>query len=149
MTITGFATTPFGTTHYGTGYPGDPGTVPSVRTDGVRFLDPVTGNYTIDAATGQFRQISRVMQQVLLAVRTAKGSSAVRTFGYSGPRKMGTSFEADVDSAIRLSLRHLTDEQKAMVITKLEVERSAGRYAVNLGFDNLETGASEGINFYA
>ena len=125
----------------GLGTPEDPPDVPVGVTTASRYIDPSTGELEIDATTGHLRQCSRVMQQVLLALRTKQGSALVdRLFGYKSPTKMTPRFEAEVDAQMRAALRHLTDVQKCMTIKTIAVTRGkSARYAVALRFRNHET----------
>ena len=144
--MAGFGVSALGTSPFGIGTPPAASSVPNGVTTFCRFLNPTTGEYEQDSTSLQQKQISRVMQQVLLALRTRRGSStAVPDFGYDSPKKMGTRFAALVEARIRQALRHLTHTQKSMRITRISVTRSMTRYAAEIEYKNLETDETEQI----
>jgi len=136
-----------GTAPFGVGTPPAASSVPSGVTTFCRFLNPTTGEYEQDDTSLHQKQISRVMQMVLLALRTKRGSSsAAPDFGYASPTKMGNRFRALVEARVRQALRHLTHVQKVMSIQSITVTRGSGRYAVDLNYINLETDETEQIS---
>lgn len=144
--MAGFGTSPFGgATPFGYGVPDDPGTIPTGVTSASRWINPQTGKLEIDGTTGHLKQMSRVMQQALLALRTELGSiPEAPEFGYQSPKKMTPRFESEVDAQVRSTLRHLTDVQKCMTILRLEVTRGgSARYSVVLRYRNHDTGEEE------
>ncbi len=137
----GFGLLPFGLGPFGLETPDDPPDPPT-GTAGSRYIDPATGDYALDAVTGQLQQMPRTRQRVLLALVTLrKTATTVPTFGNKLPRKMGTSFEFETKQAVRLALRHLTDSEQVIRIESLTVERGRNsRALVTVSYTDLETG---------
>jgi len=143
----GFGTSPFGTSVMGIGAPADPSTIPDGTTSVSRYVGPVSGDYEVNPAGGQLRQMSGVLQRVVLTIRTELGSVLAATkFGRRFPRKQTSSLEAEVAGELRRVLRPLTDVERVMVIESIGVQRGdGGRVGIDLRFTNLQTGASEQI----
>jgi hypothetical protein len=144
MAFLGCGVMPCGTGHAGLYDPDDPQAVPVGNSTCCRWIGPQTGDYEIDPLTGHQRQMGAVLQRVLLALKTVKGSSsALPLLGVQLPRKMGTRFNAEVDAAVRDALRQLTDVERIIRIEAIEVERSMGRAAITVRYRNLLTGETE------
>lgn len=124
--MAGFGSMSCGTSPFGLGTPVT-ASVPPDGPAGCRFLDPHTGDYAQDDDTRQLKQMPRVRQQVLLALKTEYGSStADPTFGIKRPKKMGDSFESEMKDAVRSALRHLTDVQKVIRLDNIIVLKGSG-----------------------
>ena len=80
-------------------------------------MNPATGDYEQDLVTGQFAQMPPLRQRVVLALRTLlRSSAAVPTMGVELPRKMGTTYAAEVRNAVLVALRQLVEVEKVMRI---------------------------------
>ncbi len=131
---------PFGLGPFGLETPDDPPTPPT-GSPGCRYINPASGDYENDPATGQLKQMPRARQRVLLALLTLQRSaSTAPQFGSKLPRKMGTSFEIEVRQAVTLALRHLTEIEEAIRINSITVERGRGsRARVTVSYIDLDT----------
>jgi len=136
----GFGLLEFGLGAFGLETP-DEAPEPPTGQPGSRYINPATGDYEIDATTGQLKQMPRTRQRVLLALITLrKSASMVPGFGNSLPNKMGTAFEVQVRQAVRLALKHLTETEEAIRIDSILVERGANsRARVTVSYTDLET----------
>lgn len=103
-----------------------------------RYIDPATGTYEVDTDTGNFKRWTPVQQRVFLALKTAFGSSSVLPrWGVRMPRKITSSFAADVEQSARDALSRLTDVDRAIRILRVEVERAGSRSRCAVYFQDL------------
>ncbi len=122
----GFGSAPFGSSGVGLGVPVN-STDPPDGAAGCRYINPRTGDYEVDEDTRQLKQMPATRQKVLLALKTLYGSSSILpTWGIQAPKKMGDTFEADMQAAVRAALRTLTDVQKVIRIDNIIVQKGAG-----------------------
>lgn len=141
--MSAYGTMPFGTGPFGLGTPTSL-TAPPTGTAGVRYLNPASRDYEVDPATGQLAQMPSIRQRVLLAVTTLfRSSTAVPTFGIKLPRKMGTTFPAEADAAVRSALRHLTETEALIRINSVTTERYGGRARITVAWTDLSTGLED------
>jgi type IV pilus biogenesis protein CpaD/CtpE len=142
----GFGTSPFGISPWGFGSAPAVTDPPTGTTTASRYIGPVTKDYEIDATTGHIRQMPGVMQRVLLALTTLKGSStALPGLGIVMPTRMGDQFAAEVEAAVREALRQLTIVEHIIEINRIQTTRGIRRAAVRVDYINLETGESESV----
>lgn len=134
----------FGLGAFGLGTPAEAADPPT-GSAGSRYINPVSKDYELDGVTGQLKQMSKNMQRVLLALSTLKTSAtAVPRFGVVLPRKMGTSFEKELEQSTRLALIHLTDFEEAIHIDAIIVERGRNsRAQATVIYEDLETGEKD------
>jgi hypothetical protein len=144
--MSGFGVAPCGVCIMGIGAPSDPSTIPDGTTQVSRWLDPVSGDYQISTAGGQLRQMSAVLQRVIITIRTRVGSSLAATgFGTKFPKKQMRNLQADVESIIRRVFRQMTDVEQVMRIDSVVVQSGGGRVLIELHYTNLQTGESDKI----
>lgn len=131
--MSGFGSQPFGSSPYGLG---TPSTAPSVggvvlrdaftgESTGSRKIDPFTGDYSVDAH-GRILGMSDTQQLVLMAVRTDKGSSAMRSLGHSlrSIERITTNFTRRVDAELRAAVQHIVNRGLIAVLeTSVELVR--------------------------
>lgn len=116
---------------------------------GSRYINPSSGDYQIDAATGQFAQMPPTRQRVLLALKTVFGSStAAPDFGLRAPRKIGRNYVAQTKQEVRAALRHLTLENAPVIlITAIDVVRiGSSRVVATVSYVDLKTGQPDSVN---
>jgi hypothetical protein len=84
-------------------------------------------------------------QRVVLALRTLLGSSAaVPTMGVELPRKMGTTYAAEVRNAVLVALRQLVDVEKIMRVDGITTVKGAGgRSLITVSYTDLTTGEAD------
>jgi len=130
----------------GVGEPEAAPLVPSGPT-GCRYINPATGDYQINGATGHFAQMPPVRQRVLIALLTELGSSTVLPdLGTMRPRKMGDRFEAEMTGAVHAALRQLTEVEQLIVVNFVAIERGmGGRARVTVDYEDLTTSQSERV----
>lgn len=135
-----------GSTPFGFGTPTAAGTPPS-RVAVANWVNPITGDYEIDVDTGEFAQMPKTRQQVLLALTEVFGSSSARPGdGISLPAKIRKSFEREVADSVRQALRHLTEIQKSIRIDSITIDYSGSRAAPVVSFTDLTTGRSRTVS---
>ena len=117
---------PAGTSAAGYGVP-DTGTVPN----GALLPDPITGlpqtGRNVNTATGSYtftadgrtQGMATVPQLVLLAIKTARGSSALGPFGLdmSKVQEQGTNFERQMSAAIAGALSNLVRQGLVTIVS--------------------------------
>lgn len=142
--MAGFGLMPFGTGPMGLGTPVS-ASLPPDGPAGCRYINPATRDYQIDDSTGQFAQMPKARQQVLLAITTlVKSATTLDWFGIRTPRKMGDRFQAEIETSVRTALRHLTETQKVIRIDSIDARRGAGgRALITVGFTDLTTGLKD------
>lgn len=125
---------------FGTGTPVDAPEPPSGVPSLCRFIDPTTGDVSVDDVTGHLRSMPHVRQRFLLLLQTLSGSSSVLPdLGIVVPRIIDDSFARQVDAAIRLGARQMTEVEKVARITKITVQASAlGRVLALVEYDDLK-----------
>lgn len=105
-----------------------------------RAINPITGDYALDT-DGEFLAMPVVRQRVVLALMTARRSMwQLDDFGngFISIRKVGTSYEAQVKSSVRLALRQLVDVEKVVRIEDVKVERiNTGRTQITVSYIDL------------
>lgn len=143
--MAGFGTSAMGVAPFGVGTPAIPPPAPT-GSAGSRFIDPLKRDYSVDAATGQFKQMPGTRQRVMLAVLTELESSGIRGFGIKPPTRMGTTFEAEMRGAVRTALRQMIEVEKCLRLDGVIVERGAsGRASTTILYKDLITGESAGV----
>ena len=137
----GFGLLPVGHGPFGIGTPLSADPIP-VGAAGSRFIDPQTGDYAQDVLTRQFQQMPPLRQRVLLALRTlVTTSTAVPSFGIKLPRKMGTTYQAEVVNAVNVAVNHLVSIEKVMRVDSIDVIKgSGGRSLITVSYTDLTTG---------
>ena len=125
---------PFGV---GTPVPGTPN--PKQPTSYSRYINPGSGDYGVDPATGQLEQMPPVRQRMLIVMKTILGSSSVLPrLGIDVPRKIDKTIVNAMRNSIREAYRQLTDVEKVVRLdTVLVSTQSLGRLAVVIGFTDL------------
>lgn len=115
MTVYGFGAQPMGASPYGVGTPavstdtnaGKTLTSASGTVYGGRYINPQTGLYEFDS-NGRYVGTTDVKQLVVLAVKTARGSSAVQTLGFAPPvGVIGNNFVAKMKEAVNQAFAQL------------------------------------------
>lgn len=130
--MAGFGLTPMGLAPFGLG---TPLAAPNAATGtwGSRFLDPLTKDWSLDPATGQYRQMPPVRQRVYFALAETFGSSTVRRDdGLLLPDKMGDGFERLQEAAVRQALRQLTDVERVIRLTLVLTNKLSSQRAHTL-----------------
>lgn len=133
---------PLGTTPFGFGTPATAPEPPTVGPVLTRYINPSTGDYALNAATGQFQGMPSTRQRILLVVKTVLGSSsAKRRLGIKVPGKIDQTFERSVENSIRLGLRRMVEIEKVLRINSLTVTAGAdgnpGRALVLMSYTDL------------
>lgn len=141
--MAGLGSASFGAFPFGLGTPVE-AAIPPTGFPGSRYINPGSGDYEVDADSGQLAQMPGTRQRVLLALKTLKGSSSVLPeFGILLPRKIDQAIDLRVRDAVRVALSHLTDVDKVIRIESVLVSRrTTGRLAVTLAYTDLSTGAA-------
>ena len=113
----------------------------------LRDINPQTRDYEIDSVTKQQAQMPGLRQRVLLAVTTVLASStAVPSMGVALPKKMGTSYEAQVRNAVVMSLRQMIDVEKVLSCDAIIVKRTgSGPQPNHDPYTDLATGEQETV----
>jgi len=137
---------PFGVGPYGFGTPVT-GVAPPSGAAGSRYINPQSRDYEIDPVTKQQAQMPGVRQRVLLAVTTVlRSSTAVPGMGIDMPKKMGTSYEAQVRNAVLASLRQMIEVEKVLRVDAILVKRTGtGRSQITISFTDLTTGEQDRV----
>lgn len=137
---TGFEFGPFGT-----GTPVDAPLPPRGTTTLCRFLDPVGQDFAVNAVDGHLEQMPPVRQRFLLLLSTLVGSSStLPTLGIEVPRIIDDSFSRQVDTAVRVGARQMTEIETVARIDTVTVQASAlGRVAVLVAYQDLTLGTSD------
>lgn len=129
---------------------GDDAPEPPTGAWGSRYINPQTGDYELDDATGQLAQTAPVRQRFLLKLRELYGSSSVRpNDGVKLPRKLDLTLQRQVDDAVRVAMRQETDVEKVARIDFVSVERdpdNAGRVAIMVSYVDLTTGLTDKVS---
>lgn len=149
MSLSGFGTSPVGSTPFGFGVPTVAPTPPSTVPEGARFIDPFTGDYVLDSE-GEYERISGVRQRVVVALTTRKGSSAVlQTFGLKLPDKIDATFQQRVTNAVRAALSHLIAVKPPVIrLDAVEVQTpQPGRAYITVRWTDLTNGQPEFVTF--
>ena len=113
-----------------------------------RFINAASGSYEIDPITGQFIAMPPLRQRFLLALLMKKGSMpGDPEFGLQLPTTMGNGFERDVELAIRLACRHLTDVEKVARIDAVDTKRTGtGRADIIVRYTDLKNGIPDDVS---
>jgi hypothetical protein len=135
---------PFGLGPFGFGTPLSV-EAPPAGAAGSRYLNPATGDYEQDPTTRQFAQMPALRQRVVLALRTLlRSSTAVPTMGVELPRKMGTTYAAEVRNAVLVALRQLVEIEKIMRVDGITtVKGVGGRSLITVSYTDLTTGEAD------
>jgi hypothetical protein len=143
--MSGFGNAPLGASPFGIGEPetADP---PEIAADaGARYLDPITGDYAIDASSGRLARMPAARQRVLLALRTEVGTAAAAAdFGIVAPRKNDAVLPAISRLAVHEALRHLTSS-RAIEIMRIDTEADGERGAIHVLYRDLETNTEDTV----
>lgn len=104
-----------------------------------RYINPGSGEYELDVATGQFAFMPSVRQRVLLIGKTELGSStALPELGIRRPKKIDESFRVKIEAEIRRAFKRLTDVERVIQITSIDVEKiSMGRVGWTMNWIDL------------
>lgn len=110
-----------------------------------RKIDERTGQYAFDA-NGRIAGMSEVQQAVLLAVKTVRGSSAIKDFGDPSGliQRKGTNYQKQLASALTLALKDLTDRQMIR-IDSVNVTDNGGPVLRVLRFTDLTTNVASAL----
>lgn len=131
---------PLGTGPFGLGTPISDA-APAAGPTGSRFINPITGDYEQDPDTKHLKQMPGTRQRVVLALTTLLGSSSViPKFGVRFPKKMGQTFDAKCQQAVRSALRQLTEVEEVVRIDGITVEKGlGGRARIVVSWTDLST----------
>lgn len=134
----------FGPCGLGTPISGEPAPLPGA---GSRYINPATRDYEQNAVTKQLKQMPAVRQRVLLALITVVGSSTAMTgLGVRLPRKMGTTYEAEVRAQVMLALNQLVQVEKVIRVDAIDVLRgSGGRSQITVSYTETSTGLQDRV----
>jgi hypothetical protein len=144
--MAGYGTFPLGHGALGHGTPSTAEAPPEAE-QWSRYIDPATQTYEVDTKTRNFRRWTGIQQRVWLALKTQFGSSSVQpTWGAKRAKKITSSFAADTEQSARDALRRLTDVDKVIRITRVEVETSGARSRCTVWFVDV-TNTSRGEQF--
>lgn len=113
--------------------------------NGSRKIDPYTRDYVFDSTTGRIQGMTNAQQLVYLAVRTDKGSSAMRALGQELMRieRITSNFVRRVDDTLRAAVQHIVDRKLIVVLgTQVDIVRP-GVARARLRWRDLETGDEE------
>jgi phage baseplate assembly protein W len=134
----------FGPFGYGTPASAD---APPDGPSGVRFIHPRSKDFEQDPDTLQLKQMPPYRQAVLIALATLEGSSTAQpTFGVRLPPRMGNTFEAEVNAAVRKALHHLTDIQKVIRVDRVTAEKGlGGRARITVSYTVVATGKDDQV----
>lgn len=112
-----------------------------------RYINPGSGDYEHNSATGLLKQMPPLRQRVLLKIRTIVGSSTVLpTLGIRLPRKIDRTFESTVRASVRAAFRQETDVERVMRIDEIGVElTTSSRAQITLTYTDLSTGDRESV----
>ncbi len=111
------------------------------RQNGARKIDPVARDYVIDTTTGQSVGMTPAQQQVYLAVKTAKGSSAMRELGQTllKIKRIGPNIERQVDMILRGAVDHIVKAGVIEVVETLVVMVRTGVVLFRLRWRDIST----------
>lgn len=120
---------------------------PTTRTTGARWIDPVTGDYAVDA-NSQFKRMPSLRQRVLIALKQVRDSGP-GGLGFTRPDRVTERFEAQMRDAVNVALEHLTrTPNPAIVNLRVTVESTAtGRALTLISYEDATTGRTEGVQF--
>lgn len=148
--MSGFGSQPFGSSPYGIGTPA------VAEASGGKILRNAStgkstgsllienGNYVFDD-NGRLLGMDDVKQLVYLAVRTTKGSSAMRELGQTLRKidRITSNIERRVDATLREAVKHLVDKQ-LVEVTSVTVEHvREGVVIARMAWRNLLTGDAD------
>lgn len=104
-----------------------------------RYIDPVTHDYQLDAATGQFASMPPVRQRVVLGLGTERGSSAVLPkLGTRSPKVQDASFARAEQNDIRAAMAGLVAERVARIRDiRVTTGNPAGRSETLVEYEDL------------
>ena len=136
---------PLGTA-FGVGIPTS-AAVPATDTALSRYIDPISGEYGIDPATGVYQTMPTIRQRVMLALITAKGGISVNPdFGTVLPRKISFRIEQQIKDSVRESLRLMTDTEKSIQINDIIIKRvTQSRVEITVKYSDLTTGENDEV----
>ncbi len=109
--------------------------------DGARYIDPITGLFSVDQY-GQFRGMTPAQQQVYLSVKTDVQTAIPVTLGHDlkSIQDIGPNFVAQVQAIISKSLVRLTSA-KIISIQSISVEQVKPTGAlIHIQWTDLTTG---------
>jgi hypothetical protein len=147
--MSGFGSQAYGSSPYGLGTPAvaSPLEGSILRDDttnetwGSRRIDPSTGDYVLDD-NGRVLGMHDTKHLVLLAVKTDKGSSALRSLGHElrSIDRITPNFARRVDSTMRAAVQHLINRKLIEFIdTRVQIVRPGVAF-VRLRWRDLLTG---------
>lgn len=113
--------------------------------NGSRKIDPFTRDYVVDSTTGRPQGMTNAQQLVYLAVRTDKGSSAMRALGQELMRiqRITSNFVRRVDDTLKSAVQHIVDRGIIQVVgTQVDIVRP-GVAKARIRWRDLETGNVE------
>lgn len=124
---------------FGTGTPATAPEPPKGLPSLSRYLDPVTGDFAKNEVSGHLQDMPPVRQRFLLLIQTLKESSSVLPdLGITVPSIIDDSFARQVDSAVRLGARQMTEVEKVARINEVTVDASAlGRVRILVAYKDL------------
>jgi phage baseplate assembly protein W len=121
---------------------GGPTTAPDAPTAPpviARYIEPLTGDYELDATTGQYTGMPPVRQMVEIALGSVRGSSAVAPdIGTEIPPLIDEAFASAVDADVRFAVRKLVEARLIRVRdVRVETGSPAGRAAIVFEYTDL------------
>jgi phage baseplate assembly protein W len=104
-----------------------------------RFIEPLSGDYQLDATTGQYVGMPPVRQRVEIALGSVRGSSAVLPeLGTEIPPTIDETFVSAVEADVRFAVRRLVAERVIRTRdVRVETGSPAGRAAIVYEYTDL------------
>jgi phage baseplate assembly protein W len=102
-------------------------------------LGPLTGDYELDASTGQYTGMPPVRQLVEIALGSVRGSSAVAPdIGTEIPPLIDETFVSAVDADVRFAVRKLVEARLVRTRdVRVEAGSPSGRVAIVYEYTDL------------
>jgi phage baseplate assembly protein W len=130
---------PIGSTPFGFGTPASAPIAPTEPPVLSRFINSGSGDFEFNADNGQFKFMPITRQRVLLVALTERGSSSARpALGIPRPKKIDTTIETRMRTAVNIAYQQLTSIEREIRIDAVRVERtSLGRVEVEIDYQDL------------
>lgn len=148
--MSGFGSQPFGSSPYGIGTPavaeaaGGKLLRDSVSGKSTGSLLIQDGDYVFDE-NGRLLGMDDVKQLVYLAVKTTKGSSAMRELGQTIRKidRITSNIEYRVEATLRAAVKHLIDKELVEIISVKVEQIREGVVIARMAWRNLLTGKAD------
>jgi hypothetical protein len=104
-----------------------------------RYISPETGDYVVDD-NGYFLGMGSIQQQVLLAIKTFRGSSVLNTLGqgFSNVQVIGSKVKELITNEINLAFQSLVDNKK-ITIDSIDILTNANKCSIVIKWIDLTT----------